>query len=299
MKFLILHDDIHLLIHEVQAHLESSGHSVVLTSLGEFSFHSRRVSEFQKYDGIFLDRPQESNPFFWQQIQLLSSFSFQSKIMNNPAAYAMFRNKATGSIWLKENGFAIPETFMTANLNEAKNWIKETHWKDILCKPLYGHSGLGIFGFSKEQAPFKRFEELLKSQGLLYFQEFISTKPVQDLRVEMIGDQIVDCFLRQQDQISAYPLCNIAQGARPVRTRISDALAKDLKRLMKTSGLTIAGIDLIWSDKQNQYLVVEVNPEPNTCDWQPQFSKALAQALVQQAQNTKKDKNHDQNFQPL
>ncbi len=288
MKFLIIHDEIHDLLKNIKICLQLQGHETDFFHLKDFQFFSHSGSIFDSYDAIYFDRPEEKSKHFMQQILLLEASNLNDKILNSPIPYSIFRNKASGTIWLKENGFPVPETIVTESLNEALKFAQDH--VEVMCKPVYGHSGNGIFGFHTSQAPIELLKERLSSEGLIYLQRFISTSPAHDLRVEMVEEEIVYSFFRIKVTSESYPCCNIAQGATHKLVQIEDSLAKELHQLMKRSKLTVAGIDLIWCEKNKRYLYVEVNPEPTQADWQPEFSEKIASTLIKKAQ---KGSNYD------
>lgn len=282
MKFLIIHDEIHDLLKNIEACLLKEGHEVDFFQLKDFQFCSRSSSIFADYDAIFFDRPEEKSTYFMQQILLLEATNSQGKILNSPIPYSVFRNKASGTIWLKENGFPVPETLVTSSLSKALRFSEEQI--EVMCKPIYGHSGHGIFGFHASRTPVELLKERLSTEGLIYLQKFISTSPAHDLRIEMVEDEIVYSFFRIRETTEAYPCCNIAQGASYKLMQTEEELASELRHLMRISKLTVAGIDLIWCAKSNRYLFIEVNPEPTQSAWQPEFSQKITKALIRRAQ---------------
>jgi glutathione synthase/RimK-type ligase-like ATP-grasp enzyme len=123
----------------------------------------------------------------------------------------------------------------------------------------------------------------LETDGLLYLQEFIPTEPVRDLRIDIVAEQIICSFFRNNRRNEEYPVCNISRGGVQEHTTVPAEIASEARRLMKLSGLTVAGIDLIWNQKTKRYEWVEVNPEPNAAAWQPELAVAIANSLIAQA----------------
>lgn len=283
MNFLIIYDEIHDLILNVQTYLKHNGYTVDLFQLKNFQNDTQIKCIFTKYDAIYFDRPEEKSNHFMQQILLLEASNLKNKIINHPISYSIFRNKASGTTWLNSNGFPVPETLVTSNLDEALLFSK--NHENVMCKPVYGYCGNGIFGFHSSKVPIESLKERLKNEGILYLQKFITTNPIHDLRVDMVDSEIICSYFRTKETSEKYPRCNISQGAKYKLTVIGNELKLELKKLLQLSNLTVAGVDLIWCSEKNRYLYVEINPEPQQSEWQPEFSTKIAQALIKKAKN--------------
>jgi len=172
--------------------------------------------------------------------------------LNPTAAVEVAQNKLRTFQALKESEVIIP--WFTTSLEEAKASERTL----IVRKLLNSHSGKGIEDFTGQEAP-------------LYV-EYIKKK--HEYRVHVINGTVVDVQQKRKRKV--------AEGAPPANPRIRnldngwvfcrEEVNPDQKVLDQallatlTLGLRWGAVDVIWNEKFQTAVVLEVNTAPGLCD---------------------------------
>ncbi|MFH1653428.1 MAG: ATP-grasp domain-containing protein [Pseudomonadota bacterium] len=273
MKIAIIHDEIHPLINQVVSGLAEKNIEVHLLLWNDFKYQcSDGVIEiFNKdqnlcgFDKIFLERAGEESPSYYTQLRLLKiAQSMGCKIFNDPYAYERARDKASATLILSKNLLPVPPTILVHNIEEIQDFIS-LH-KDVICKPILGHSGIGILPFSEKNIPFDKLQELLVKDGVMLLQKYIKGHYQRDVRVDVVNGKIAQCYYRYANDISQfhgdYVVCNVARGGRPAFIDAPSDARKLALAAAKCLDLVVAGVDFI-ENENGELFISEVNPEPN------------------------------------
>ncbi len=103
----------------------------------------------------------------------------------------------------------------------------------------------------------KNYDDFLATSGCTIFQEMIWETEGTDLRLWVLGGEIIGAMKRQSaDGFKA----NIHQGAKAVRFEITPELSKYAYEIYQATGLDIIGVDLLFG--KDGYLLCEINVNP-------------------------------------
>ncbi|MDM7935406.1 MAG: RimK family alpha-L-glutamate ligase [Methanothrix sp.] len=176
-------------------------------------------------------------------------------VVNPPEAIARAANKYATSLALKGAGVPTPRTTITTSATEAIRALRE--YGRAVSKPLFGYKGRGIMLL--QEGDEERLIELLRAQGLVYLQEFISHERPRDIRAFVVGGRVMGAIFRV-----APPgewISNLARGGRAEPCRVYHELEDLAVRSSRAVGAVYSGVDLL--ETQEGLKVIEVNGTPS------------------------------------
>lgn len=176
-------------------------------------------------------------------------------VVNPPEAIARAANKYATSLALKGAGVPTPRTTITTSATEAIGALRE--YGRAVSKPLFGYKGRDIMLL--QEGDERRLIELLRAQGLVYLQEFISHERPRDIRAFVVGGRVMGAIFRV-----APPgewISNLARGGRAEPCRVYQELEDLAVRSSRAVGAVYSGVDLL--ETQEGLKVIEVNGTPS------------------------------------
>lgn len=201
---------------------------------------------------------------FWDKDVKLACYLEQLgyPVFNSSKAIGICDDKALTHLTLMKAEIPMPRTIvspMTFHNIGYTNYLFLNEIADRLGFPMVVKECFGSFG--QQVYLVKDFDELLgrvKECGVkpLLFQEFIKSSIGRDIRLQVVGNQVIACMYRFSDNGDFR--ANITAGGRMkayVPTKEQEELAL---RCCKQIGLTFAGVDLLFSENEKP-VVCEVN----------------------------------------
>ncbi len=178
--------------------------------------------------------------------------------VNHPLAKFRAHNKFFTIQALAGAGVPVPSTVLTWDSDYIAQLVGQDWGVPIILKMLEGTWGMGVMRADSLEAAVSTFEALQGTGRLLTAQRYIRESAGRDIRVIVVGDQVIGAVRRiaPEGEFRA----NIHRGA------ISEAidLAKEDQdlalRAARALELEIAGVDMLETDQGLQ--VIEVNPAP-------------------------------------
>lgn len=146
-------------------------------------------------------------------------------------------------------------------------------------KVLVGSHGEGIY-LSRDRASFRDLMELVASLNgdqSLILQNYIGDRPGQDLRVWVIGGQVVGAMLRRSTDGSFK--ANITRGGRGEPFPLDPTIEVLARECAATLGLEVAGVDLLFDG--NHYRVCEINSAPEFAGFEAATGMNIARLVLQ------------------
>lgn len=208
----------------------------------------------------------------------------RAEVVNPMAAHALCWDKLATAQRLLERGVAMPETLITMDPDEARDFVRQ-HGQAILKEPRGsgGHGHVVLFaendGTLAGETPGKRYvvEPVLSGVGRqvrhgvltcpppFYLQRLVTDvgrggvlKPAQILRAYLVDGQIVFWAERRRDKIRrpADFIVSVAFGARYHFVRaVSDAAETLARRTAEALGVRIGAVDLIRAGDQGPFVL--------------------------------------------
>jgi RimK family alpha-L-glutamate ligase len=202
--------------------------------------------------------------------------AFNIPVYNNVRAIERSVDKSLTSFLLAQAGLATPPTLITADPDEARDWVltEMARGHDLVCKPLFGSQGEGLV----RVGDVAHLPEAEAVNGVWYLQRFIETAETGavDWRLFVIGGRVVASMRRSN---SGW-LTNVAQGgqchagvAEGEHKRLAEGAANTLR-------MDYAGVDLM-CDRDGRWWVIEVNSIPAWRGLQGVCGADIASLLVE------------------
>ena len=195
------------------------------------------------------------------QLYLYETLDRYIPIINNYQAFSLTEDKFKTAHLLQRNGIITPE-YELCHRNDVHTLhriLKEWGGK-IIYKPTEGWGGMGLVKIENDAAldmliPFIKHTDLRH----FYVERFIDYDNT-DFRVDIVDGEYISCYGRQ-----APPgdwKTNITSGGKLLLREPNDELVNLAKKAASLTGLEIAGVDMIYDQEREQYVVLEVNGIP-------------------------------------
>ena len=182
-------------------------------------------------------------------------------VYNDPAIIDLCDNKATQYIRLASRELPMPRTIVAPKVYPAFSILESGYFEKIIEKlkfPMIIKEGHGSFGMKvylieDEHAFYEKVESL---RGIDFvFQEFIASSRGRDIRVNIVGGEIVAAMYRHSETDFRANITNGGKASPVELTRTQKRMALDAAEAV---GAVFAGVDLLFGADEEP-LVCEVN----------------------------------------
>ena len=194
-------------------------------------------------------------------VRQLESSAPKAFFMNRSLAITRARDKLRSTQLLAKAGVAIPKTVISRNATDIDDLLEEIGGTPVIIKLARGTHGNGVVLAETRKAAKSVLQAfyLTNSDGTnVLLQEFIKESAGTDVRAFVVGSQVVASMKRQSldDDFRS----NLHKGGLGEPIKLTPEERKMAVKAAKAMGLTIAGVDLMRSDRGP--LVLEVNASP-------------------------------------
>lgn len=182
-------------------------------------------------------------------------------VYNDPAIIDLCDNKAKQYIQLAAAGLPMPRTIVAPkvypnfSISDSGYFerVIETLKLPMIIKEGHGSFGMKVYLIETEQDFYERVESL---RGIDFvFQEFIASSRGRDIRVNIVGGEIVAAMYRHSETDFR---ANITNGGKASSIELTESQRKLALDAAEAVGAVFAGVDLLFGE-QEQPLVCEVN----------------------------------------
>lgn len=182
-------------------------------------------------------------------------------VFNDPAVIETCDNKAKQYLQLAHHDIPMPETIIAPKVYPAFTIQDSGYYKQVLerlglpmiIKEGHGSFGMKVYLIETEQQFYDKTEAL---RGVDYvFQQFIASSHGRDIRVNIVGGEIVAAMYRHSETDFRANITNGGVATEVVLTEAQQALAI---RAAQAVGAEFAGVDLLFGPN-DEPLVCEVN----------------------------------------
>ncbi len=181
-------------------------------------------------------------------------------MINSYEAFELSEDKFQTTFALKKSGIATTDFRLCHrdDKNHLKSFIRE--WKKMVYKPVDGWGGVGLTKIENEATldvlmPFLNQADL----RFLYLERFIDYDNT-DFRVDIVDGEFISCYGRRAG--NGDWRTNVTSGGCVFLREADDKLIDLAIKAAKTTGLDIAGVDIIYDRRKEEYIVLEVNGIP-------------------------------------
>ncbi|MCC6045177.1 MAG: RimK family alpha-L-glutamate ligase [Ignisphaera sp.] len=195
---------------------------------------------------------------FLRRVDLFKHMELEGIPVINPVeSFITARDKYMSLCLLSKAGIPVPKTVVLEDFYAATR-VVETFSKAVI-KPLIGSLGLGVLKIEDPDLAYTIGKTLAQIKQPIYVQEYVE-KPNRDIRVLVIGNEIVAAYYRIQTTPGSWKT-NISQGAiaQPIE-KLDEELKEYSFKILDVLRLYYAGID--FGESKNGYVVFEVNAAP-------------------------------------
>ncbi|WP_301108370.1 RimK family alpha-L-glutamate ligase [Sporosarcina sp.] len=182
-------------------------------------------------------------------------------VFNDPDVIETCDNKAKQYLELANHKIPMPKTIIAPKVYP-KFTIRDSGYYEIVLDQLglpmiikegHGSFGMNVYLIETEEAFYEKVDEL---RGVDYvFQEFIETSRGRDLRVNIVGDEVVAAMYRHSETDFR---ANITNGGTAEVVELTTEQKQLAIRAAKAVGAEFAGVDLLYGENEEP-LVCEVN----------------------------------------
>lgn len=182
-------------------------------------------------------------------------------VFNDPEVIETCDNKANQYIQLAKNNIPMPKTIIAPKVYPAFTIADSGYYENVLKQlslPMIIKEGRGSFGMKvylieTEAAFYEKVEEL---RGVDYvFQQFIASSRGRDIRVNIVGGEVVAAMYRHSETDFR---ANITNGGVAEVVELTEAQSTLAIQAAQAVGAEFAGVDLLFGE-QEEPLVCEVN----------------------------------------
>ncbi len=217
-----------------------------------------RPQPLKGVDAVLMRKDPPFDPEYFYATHLLGQAEREgARVFNKPAALRDHPEKLA----ILEFPEHIAPTLVTRDAADVRRFHAEHH--DIICKPLDGMGGMGIFRVGPDGLNLGAITETLNRDGAqpMMVQKFLPAIAQGDKRVLVIGGRPVPFALARIPQ-GGEVRGNLAAGGKGVAQPLSDAdraIAEALGPVLAARGLLLVGLDVI-GDR-----LTEINVTSPTC----------------------------------
>ncbi len=195
------------------------------------------------------------------QVYLYEMLNHSIPIINNYEAFALSEDKFKTAHILNQNGIVTPDYKLCHrdDIDNLKNVLRKWGGK-IVYKPTDGWGGIGLVKIESEST-LDMLLPFLNQTDIRYFyvERFINYDNT-DFRIDIVDGEFVSCYGREAPKDDWKT--NITSGGKVILREPDDEVVEIAKKAAKITGLEIAGVDLIYDQEREEYVVLEVNGIP-------------------------------------
>ena len=201
-------------------------------------------------------------------------------LLNNSAAIEVTKDKLHAAQVFAEHHLPTPKTMLVKDPVNPSLVAREIGFPCVV-KIFAGSYGKGVYlcNNSREFRDFIEFAHGIKSDEAIIVQEFIKSRPGEDVRVIVVGGKALGAMKRSSKDGSFK--ANITRGGvgenYPLNPRIEEIAIKTTNAL----GLDVAGIDLLFDG--DDYKLCEANSAPGFKGFEKYTGINVAKAIIDYA----------------
>ncbi len=195
------------------------------------------------------------------QVYLYSMLSHTIPTVNSYSAFEISEDKFKTAHLLNRHGIntADYELCHKEDLMVLKKTMHDWGGK-MIYKPTDGWGGMGLLKIENESA-LDMLSSFLKKTDIreFYVERFIKYDNT-DFRIDIVNGEFVSCYGRKAPDNDWKT--NVTSGGSVIMREANDAVVDIAKKAAAVTGLDIAGVDLIYDEEKEEYVVLEVNGIP-------------------------------------
>jgi ribosomal protein S6--L-glutamate ligase len=220
-----------------------------------------------------------------RQFEMMDVFS-----VNQSIAISRSRDKLRSLQLLSRKGVGMPITGFASKPDDVPDLIKMVGGAPLVIKLLEGTQGIGVVLAETQTAAESVIEAFMGLKANIMVQEYIKEAGGADIRCFVIGDKVIAAMKRQA--ADGEFRSNLHRGGSASLVRITPEERKTAVAAAKAMGLSVAGVDLLRSERGP--LIMEVNSSPGLEGIEAATGKDIAGMIIEYIEKnaTKKTRRH-------
>jgi len=194
------------------------------------------------------------------QVYLYEALSRVIPTINSFEAFRLTEDKFQTSFLLQHQGIPTPE-FQLCHRDDSKqlNRIMKK-WNKMVYKPTDGWGGVGLTKIENEEM-LNMLMPFLNQMDLRFFyvEKFVKYDNT-DFRVDIVDGKFVGCYGRKAGKRDWRT--NVTSGGSVFKREPNDKVVELAIKAAEVCGIDIAGVDIIYDQEREEYVVLEVNGIP-------------------------------------
>jgi len=198
-------------------------------------------------------------------------------LVNSSTAIEATKDKLWSSQIFAENNLPTPKTLLVKQPIDSQLVKKEIGFPAVI-KIFAGSYGKGVH-LVQNQNEFTDFTDFvygIKSDEAMIVQQYISSRPGEDLRIYVVGNKVLGAMKRSSTDGSFKT--NITRGAVGSSFPMNERIEQIALDTAKALGLDIAGIDLLFDGED--YKLCEANSAPGFLGFEKYTGVNVAKEIV-------------------
>jgi len=181
-------------------------------------------------------------------------------MINSYESFALTEDKYQTSFILRNNGIATADYKLCHRDDTVELRKIIRRWDKMIYKPTDGWGGVGLTKIENE-ASLDMLMPFLNQMDLRYFyvERFIKYDNT-DFRVDIVDGQFVSCYGRRASATDWRT--NVTSGGSVFLREANQEIIDIAINACKVTGVDIGGVDIIYDQEKEQYVVLEVNGIP-------------------------------------
>ena len=196
--------------------------------------------------------------------------------LNESVAISRSRDKLRSMQLLSRKKVGLPVTGFANKATDIPDLLDMVGGAPVVLKLLEGTQGIGVVLAETRKAAESVLEAFMGQKINIMVQEFIKEAGGADIRCLVIGDRVVAAMKRQGKEGEFRS--NLHRGGSASLVKITPQERATAVLAAKTMGLTVAGVDLLRSERGP--LVMEVNSSPGLEGVEKATGKDVAGAII-------------------
>ncbi len=188
-----------------------------------------------------------------RQFEMQNVFTTTSSI-----AIVRSRDKLRSMQLLAKAGVGIPKTVFARETADYEGVLEQVGGAPVIIKVARGTHGQGVVLGETRKAALAVMQAFNVENVNFLVQEFVAESRGEDIRAFVVNGKVVASMLRSASDGDFRS--NLHQGGQGSVVKLTDEERRTAQKAAKTMGLTIAGVDMLRSDRGP--LVLEVNSSP-------------------------------------
>lgn len=201
--------------------------------------------------------------------------------VNESVAITRARDKLRCLQLLSRKGVGLPITGFAHSPDDVQDLIKMVGGPPLVIKLLEGTQGIGVVLTETQKATESVIEAFLGLKANILIQEYIKESRGEDLRCFVIDGKVVAAMKRQA--VAGEFRSNLHRGGSPSLTKINAAERNMAIKAAKITGLNVAGVDVLRSERGP--LIMEVNASPGLKGIETITKRDIAGMIVEFIEN--------------